>query len=40
MTGGLFNSLFDWSEFSRLPPLIAALVILAFALWSIWRDWK
>lgn len=36
----MLNKLFDWLEFSRLPPVLAALAILVLAVWQIWCDLK
>lgn len=40
MIDALLNAVFDWLEFSRVPPVIAALTILALAVWQIWRELK
>ncbi len=38
MIDKILNNFADWLEQSRTPPVIAALMIMIFALWSIWRE--
>jgi hypothetical protein len=40
MMDKLLNVGADWLETSRLPPVIAALMIMLFALRQIWRELK
>ena len=30
----------DWLEQSKLPPVTAALMIMIFSIWRIWREFK
>lgn len=30
----------DWLEQSKLPSVIAALMIMIFSIWRIWREFK
>lgn len=35
MIDKILNATVDWFEMSRMPPVLAALTIMAFALWRI-----
>jgi hypothetical protein len=40
MIDNLLNLGANWLETSRVPPVVGALCIMAFALWNIWRTLK
>jgi hypothetical protein len=40
MIDKLLNSGVDWLENSKIPTLMGALFVMAFAVWHIWQEVK